>query len=89
MKYGSCRKKQISDLLDNIIKQLSKPIIINNKEIFISLSIGVSIYPIDGREVGMLLKRADMAMYFAKTNGKNRYEFFDLRILEVLIKSLI
>jgi diguanylate cyclase (GGDEF)-like protein len=84
VKYGACEKKQVSDLLDNIIKKLSKPIIVNNKEIFISLSIGVSIYPIDGREVGMLLKRADMAMYLAKINGKNRYEFFNLKILEVL-----
>lgn len=84
VKYGLHEKKQVINLLDDIIKKLSKPIIINNKEIFISLSIGISIYPIDGREIGILLKRADMAMYLAKINGKNRYEFFDLRILEVL-----
>lgn len=77
-------KNQIKDLLDNIIKKLSKPIVVNNKEIFCTLSIGVSIYPIDGKEIGILLKRSDMAMYLAKFNGKNRYEFFDLRILEIL-----
>lgn len=77
-------KKQIKDLLDNIIKKLSKPININGKDIFCTLSIGVSIYPTDGKDLGILLKRSDMAMYLAKINGKNRYEFFDLKILEVL-----
>lgn len=82
--YELNEKKEVKNLLDNIIKRLSQPIIIDNKEIFISISVGVSIYPIDGKEMGILLKRADMAMYLAKINGKNRYEFFDLRILEVL-----
>ncbi|MDZ5035055.1 GGDEF domain-containing phosphodiesterase, partial [Clostridium perfringens] len=44
----------------------------------------VSIYPIDGKETAILLKRADMAMYIAKVNGKNRYQFFDIGILEIL-----
>ena len=82
--YELNEKKEVKNLLDNIIKRLSQPIIIDNKEIFISISVGVSIYPIDGKDMGILLKRADMAMYLAKINGKNRYEFFDLRILEVL-----
>lgn len=77
-------KNQVKGILDDIIKKLSNPIIINGKEIFCTLSIGVSIYPLDGKELGILLKRADMAMYLAKINGKNRYEFFDLKILEVL-----
>lgn len=77
-------RKQIKDLLDNIIKKFSKPININGKDIFCTLSIGVSIYPTDGKELGILIKRADMAMYLAKINGKNRYEFFDFKILEVL-----
>lgn len=77
-------KKQIKDLLDNIIKNISKPININGKDIFCTLSIGVSIYPTDGKDLGVLLKRSDMAMYLAKINGKNRYEFFDIKILEIL-----
>ena len=75
---------EIKGILDDIIKRLSNPLIINNREIFCTLSIGVSIYPFDGKEIGALLKRSDMAMYLAKINGKNRYEFFDLKILEVL-----
>ena len=58
--------------------------IIKGKEIFCTLSIGVSIYPEDGKELAILIKRADMAMYLAKINGKNKYEFFDLKLLEVI-----
>lgn len=84
VQYNIQEKNQIKYILDNIIKKLSNPIIINDKEIFCTLSIGVSVYPIDGWDMPILLKRADMAMYLAKVNGKNRYEFFDIKILEIL-----
>ncbi|WP_291647891.1 bifunctional diguanylate cyclase/phosphodiesterase [Clostridium sp.] len=84
VQYNIQGKNQIKYILDNIIKKLSDPIIINDKEIFCTLSIGVSVYPIDGGDMPILLKRADMAMYLAKVNGKNRYEFFDIKILEIL-----
>lgn len=84
VQYNLQEKHQIKSILDNIIKKLSNPIIINDKEVFCTLSIGVSIYPIDGKDMAILLKRADMAMYLAKVNGKNRYEFFDIGILEIL-----
>lgn len=77
-------KNEIKGILDNIIKKLSNPLIIKDREIYYTLSIGVSIYPFDGKDIGILLKRSDMAMYLAKINGKNRYEFFDLKLLEVL-----
>lgn len=77
-------KNEIKEILDNIIKRLSNPLIIKDREIYSTLSIGVSIYPFDGKDIGILLKRSDMAMYLAKINGKNRYEFFDLKLLEVL-----
>ena len=84
VKNNISSKNEIKGILDNIIKKLSNPLIINDREIYCTLSIGVSIFPIDGKELGILIKRSDMAMYLAKINGKNRYEFFDLRLLEVL-----
>jgi diguanylate cyclase (GGDEF)-like protein len=44
--------------------------------LFISGSIGISIYPKDGSSSTILLKNADHAMYDAKEEGKNRYKFF-------------
>ncbi|MFT5692332.1 MAG: diguanylate cyclase (GGDEF)-like protein/PAS domain S-box-containing protein [Oceanicoccus sp.] len=50
---------------------------INNKKASIGTSIGISIYPNDADKSEELLKHADTAMYFAKTNGRNNYSFFD------------
>lgn len=84
VKYDVYEIESIKGILDNIIRKLSKPIVISDKEVFCTLSIGVSIYPTDGRDITTLLKRADMAMYIAKINGKNRYEIFDINMLEIL-----
>lgn len=45
-------------------------------ELFVTASIGISIHPKDGNNVSDLLKNADVAMYSAKTNGKNAFKFF-------------
>ncbi|WP_330654133.1 sensor domain-containing protein [Caproiciproducens sp. MSJ-32] len=84
VKYNVIEIEDLKIILDNLIKELSKPIAINDIEVFCTLSIGVSIYPADGKDIGTLLKRADMAMYLAKINGKNRYEIFDMNMLEIL-----
>lgn len=73
---------EVKKLLDDIINRFNDPIKINGKEVYCTLSIGVSLYPFDGESVDSLLKKADMAMYKAKVNGKNRYQFFDMKILE-------
>ncbi|HHT00343.1 MAG TPA: diguanylate cyclase, partial [Thiomicrospira sp.] len=51
-------------------------IVINNKKLYVSTSIGIAEYPSDGTTPEQLLKNADTAMYHAKQQGKNRYSFF-------------
>ncbi len=58
-----------------IIDALSKPFLIKDLEIRIGASIGISIYPLDGQDMTLLLKQADNAMYRAKMGGKNRFRF--------------
>ncbi|WP_024955070.1 bifunctional diguanylate cyclase/phosphodiesterase [Sulfurospirillum arcachonense] len=72
--------KNITKVLDIIQQSMKKPILLNKIEHKVSLSIGVSIYPDNGEEVQILLKNADIAMYKAKENGKNRYKFFTDKI---------
>ena len=59
-----------------ILESLAHPFIIDRHEIFISASIGISIYPSDGKTVEALLKNADTAMYHAKEQGRNNCQFY-------------
>jgi diguanylate cyclase (GGDEF)-like protein/PAS domain S-box-containing protein len=59
-----------------ILKVLSEPFKVDDRELFIRGSIGVSIFPDDGEDVGTLLSTADSAMYRAKERGGNNYQLF-------------
>ncbi|HHY72165.1 MAG TPA: EAL domain-containing protein [Bacillus bacterium] len=63
-------------IVNRIIKSFSKPFILNEFELFITPSIGISIYPNDGEDGESLVKFADSAMYYAKQDGKNTYKFY-------------
>jgi diguanylate cyclase (GGDEF)-like protein/PAS domain S-box-containing protein len=58
-----------------ILESFQKPFLVNGQGIPISVSIGISIYPIDGGTSEILLRKADVALYRAKARGKNRYQF--------------
>ncbi len=77
-------KSKISELGDQILTLLKKEIIIDNVRFYISCSIGVASYPYDGITVDELLKHADLAMYTAKKQGKNKYVLYDSSMLEEL-----
>lgn len=66
----------IVTVIDNIINALKEALIINNQEFFITLSLGISIYPQDGLNSETLIKNADTAMYEAKKSGRNNYKFY-------------
>lgn len=59
-----------------ILEALTKPFLINGHEIFVTVSVGIAIFPADGDSVDMLLKHADNAMYHAKEQGRNNYQFY-------------
>jgi EAL domain-containing protein (putative c-di-GMP-specific phosphodiesterase class I) len=57
-------------------------VIIENKKFNLSFSIGIAIYPVDSNDIETLFKYADIAMYKAKKEGKNRYEFINEKLKE-------
>ncbi len=59
-----------------ILKQLGQPMTLDRNELFITTSIGISIYPSDAERGDVLLKKADIAMYQAKANGRNNCRFY-------------
>jgi len=60
-----------------MLAALTLPHLIDGHDLHISVSIGISIYPDDGRDAETLIKSADTAMYYAKESGRNNYKFFE------------
>jgi diguanylate cyclase (GGDEF)-like protein/PAS domain S-box-containing protein len=61
---------------EHILAEVAKPIQLDNHEVVISASIGISLYPNDAQDVANMLKNADAAMYRAKEQGRGIYQFF-------------
>ena len=64
-------------VLERLLQAASKPVVVSNKRLQVSASIGVTFYPQDNVENDQLMRHADQAMYIAKQSGKNRYHIFD------------
>lgn len=71
-----------------ILRSLDEPFWIADREIFVSGSLGISIYPDDAEDASELLKNADMAMYVAKEQGRNRYHYYSKQLQERAIERL-
>jgi len=59
-----------------LLEALSPPLALETHEMFLTASIGISLYPRDGRDAATLQRNADTAMYRAKNRGRNQIEFF-------------
>lgn len=67
----------IEMISSRIVKSVGSPYFFEGHELFISASVGISVYPTDGDTAADLLRHADVAMYHAKEKGRNNYQFFD------------
>jgi diguanylate cyclase (GGDEF)-like protein/PAS domain S-box-containing protein len=67
-------------LAEKIVSSLGQPYHIGGHEIHSSASIGITLYPFDDGDQEQLLKHADMAMYRAKAEGRNNFQFFDVQM---------
>ena len=73
---GVGSEEQAARAANRVIETLAQPIAIGPQEVFVSASIGIVMYPRDGDDLDTLLKNADVAMYHAKSEGRNRYAFY-------------
>ncbi|MCM3791407.1 EAL domain-containing protein [Domibacillus indicus] len=69
-------RETANEFVQAIQRKLEKPFIYEGNELFITSSIGISMYPLDSNNIENLIKHADMAMYRAKENGRNNYQFY-------------
>jgi diguanylate cyclase (GGDEF)-like protein/PAS domain S-box-containing protein len=63
-------------MAENIVESLKRPFYFNHQEVYISTSIGISVYPYDGTDKETLIRMADRAMYQAKKNGRNQFALY-------------
>ena len=68
--------KEAYQIASRILNAISEPFVLDDREIFITTSVGISLYPNDGTTVDELLKNADIAMYHAKSKGRNNCQFY-------------
>jgi len=76
------------NVADKLLTDIAKVYHLENKPIFISASIGIAVSPDDGLEPDTLLRNADTAMYHAKAQGKNNYQFFSKQLNEMALKRM-
>ncbi|MDP3937418.1 MAG: EAL domain-containing protein [Deltaproteobacteria bacterium] len=68
--------EDVTKVVDKIMTELKQPSVIDEQELFVSASIGSSVYPADGDDAETLLKNADSAVQRAKQLGRNNHQFY-------------
>ncbi len=82
------RNEDAASVAERIRNSLSESFKVGAHELFTTSSIGIAIYPEDGDSAEELLKNADMAMYYAKRNGGNRFQYFSNKMTEAALRRL-
>jgi diguanylate cyclase (GGDEF)-like protein len=81
--------KEVSEMAQLMLDNISQQMTLSNHEVVITASIGISVYPSDGQEASVLLKNANTALARAKAAGKNTYQFFTTEMNKVALERLI
>jgi len=66
----------VETVAEHLVNLFREPFIIDGRDLYVTASIGITLFPQDGTTVDELLRNADLAMYQAKERGKNAFEFF-------------
>ncbi|OSQ39768.1 sensor domain-containing protein [Thalassospira mesophila] len=76
--------EEIALVAQRLIERVSERFMLEGNEVLVSTSVGICVYPRDGRDEKDLLRNVDLALYCSKAEGRNRYHFFETRLqLEV------
>jgi diguanylate cyclase (GGDEF)-like protein/PAS domain S-box-containing protein len=70
------RSTDAANVAQKIIETLSQPVRVGDRELIVTPSIGIAVFPEDGRDAEALIRNADAAMYHAKESGRANYQFF-------------
>jgi len=82
------RSTDAANVAAKIIETLSQPVRAADRELIVTPSIGIAVYPDDGRDAEVLIRNADAAMYHAKESGRANYQFFTEQMNQVASRRL-
>jgi diguanylate cyclase (GGDEF)-like protein/PAS domain S-box-containing protein len=85
---GHTGPEHVRQMMEKMLAAVAQPWVIQQGEFLVSGSIGVALHPDDGEEALTLLKHADSAMYRAKDNGRNNFQFFTRELNALMIEQL-
>jgi diguanylate cyclase (GGDEF)-like protein/PAS domain S-box-containing protein len=74
------RTESVALIAQKILDTVLQAIVIKGQELYITTSIGISLYPYDGQNMQALMKNADLALYRAKDHGRNNYQFYTVEM---------
>ena len=74
---------------EKILKVMQEPLEVNGQQLYLTTSIGITIYPDDGNDTLTLIKNADAAMYKAKNDGRNKYQFYNVEMTDIAYARVI
>ncbi len=81
-------RDSIASLAKEMTERIKQPYMIEQKEILITCSIGISIYPEHGNDIETLMKNADVAMYWSKDQGKDGFSFYETHMKEKSVRIM-
>ncbi|MEW9900007.1 PAS domain S-box protein [Chitinivorax sp. PXF-14] len=81
--------QHVAAIAERILHALGQPFVLEAQELFVTASIGISMFPSDGQDALSLLKNADIAMYRSKELGKNTYQFFASEMNALAFEHLV
>ena len=84
----SKRSTDAANVAAKIIETLSQPVHAADRELTVTPSIGIAVFPEDGRDAGMLIRNADAAMYHAKESGRANFQFFTEQMNQTAARRL-
>jgi diguanylate cyclase (GGDEF)-like protein len=80
--------KEAAKLAQRVLGAFREPFVCDDRQLSITTSIGVAVYPEHGKDIESLLKNADTAMYWAKEQGRDIYKFYDGEAMTLFAKQV-
>ncbi|WP_394234902.1 PAS domain S-box protein [Niallia oryzisoli] len=81
-------RNEVTDIASQILDCFATPFYIEQYELYITASIGISLYPENGKDIDTLIKHADIALYEAKQKGKNTFQYYRSSQLELIYQKI-